>query len=389
MSDVTLGDLDCFAMLQSQRFLAATFSLCMVWLLTAPLHAQTADLYTVANIPVDATAENAVAARTQAHAQGQREGFRKLLRRLVPASDHGRLPTGVSPDTYVQNFEIQGEQLSNTRYLARMTVAFDAKKVKKLLEDERLPFSERVSPPLVVLPLFTGPDGTFVWPDRNPWWTAWAKTLESERPFRLMMPLGDLEDMTAMTVEQAANGDQLALQRLASRYGAKDGIIASVELLSGQAETGPISIRLGARRVGNVNRSGQPFTLNGAPGETLDAVLENAVVRLQDSLDEQWKSQHTLRLDTGGLIFVDIPIESLADWVKMSRDLEDLPVVSKIEIAAFAQNLVKAQIDYVGDEAGFEQALDRLGLTLSREEESWLLLPTAAIPTINETSTSF
>ena len=380
-------------MLQSKRFLTATFSLCMVWLLISPLHAQNADLYTVADIPVDATAENAVAARTQAHAEGQREGLRKLLQRLVPASDHGRLPTGLSPDSYVQNFEIQGEQLSSTRYLARMTVAFDAKKVKELLEAERLPFSERVSPPLVVLPLFKEPNGTFVWPDRNPWWTAWAKTLESERPFRLMMPLGDLEDMTAMTVDQAVNGDQLALQRLASRYGAQDGIIASVELLSDPAGGGPVSIRLGARRVGSVNRSGQPFTLNGAPGEPLDAVLETAVVRLQDSLDEQWKGQHILRLDEGGLIFVDIPIGSLADWVNMNRDLESLPVVSKVEITAFAQTLVKAQIDYVGDEAGFEQALDGLGLTLSREEESWLLLPTAAIPTIddlpNGTSTSF
>ncbi len=380
-------------MLQSKRFLAATFSLCMVWLLNSPLHAQTADLYTVADIPIDATAENAVAARTQAHAAGQREGLRRILRRLVPAGDHGRLPTGLSPDSYVQNFEIQGEQLSNTRYLARMTVAFDAKKVKELLEAERLPFSERVSPPLVVLPLFKEPNGTSVWPDSNPWWTAWAKTLESERPFRLMMPLGDLEDMTAMTVEQAENGDQLALQRLASRYGAEDGIIASVELLSDPASGEPVSIRLGARRVGSVNRSGRPFTLNGAPGEPLETVLENAVVRLQDSLDEQWKSQHILRLDEGGLIFVDIPIGSLGDWVNINRELENLPVVSKVEITAFAQTLVKAQIDYVGDEAGFEQALDSLGLTLSREEEEWLLLPTAAIPTIDElpsgTSTSF
>jgi hypothetical protein len=365
----------------------------MVWLLSPASHAQTADLYTVADVPVDATAENAVAARNQAHAEGQRKGFNRLLKRLVPASDHGRLPTGLSPDSYVQNFEIQGEQLSSTRYLARMTIAFDATRVKELLEAERLPFSERVSPPLVVLPLFKGPEGSFVWPDRNPWWAAWARTLESERPFRLMMPLGDLEDMTAMTVDQAENGDQLAIQRLASRYGAQDAIVASVELLSDPASGGPVTIGLAARRVGSVDRSGRPFTLNGAPDEPLQAVLESAVVRLQDSLDEQWKSQHVLRLDTGGFIFVDIPIESLADWVNINRDLENLPVVSNVEITAFAQSQVKAQIDYVGDEAGFEQALDGLGLTLSREEESWLLLRAAAIPTVNElpngTSTSF
>ncbi|MDH3659616.1 MAG: DUF2066 domain-containing protein [Alphaproteobacteria bacterium] len=357
--------------------------------------AQTVDLYTVTDIAVDATAENAVAARSQAHKQGQRDGLARLLKRLVPASDQSLIPPAASlqAERYVQNFEIAGEQLSNTRYLARMTIAFDSERVKELLQAERLPFSEKVSQPVLVLPLFKAPDGAKLWPEGNPWWAAFAKTLEAERPLRLIMPLGDLEDVGAMSIEQAENGDQLALQRLANRYGAKDGIVASAELLSDPSGDGPVSVRLGAERVGSLSRSGQPFTLNGAPGEPLASVLENAVVRLQDSLDEQWKSQHILRLDTGGLIFVDIPIESLTDWVDISRNLENLPVVSQVEIAAFAQTLVKAQIYYVGDEVGFERALDGLGLTLSREEESWLLLPTAAIPRVNEplneTSTSF
>ncbi|MGI9510976.1 MAG: DUF2066 domain-containing protein [Geminicoccaceae bacterium] len=384
----TLGDLDRFAMLQSTRFFTAMFSLCLVLSNGAPALAQTADLYTVSDIPIDASAENAVAARGQALKQGEREGLRRLLKRLVPASDHGRLPNAASlpADRYVQNFELIGEQLSNTRYLAKMTIAFDPKRVKELLQAERLPFSEQVSPPVLVLPLFKGPNGTVLWPENNPWWAAWARTLEAERPLRLVMPLGDLEDVGAITIEQAQNGDQLALQRLANRYGAKDGIIANAELLSDPAAGGPASVRLGAKRVGGLNRSGRPFTLEGAPGETLDALLDNAVVRTQDSLDEQWKAQHILRLDTGGFIFVDIPINSLSEWVNLNKNLENLPVVSQVEITAFAQTQVKAQISYVGDEIGFERALAGLGLTLSREgeEESWLLLPTGANPRVNE-----
>jgi len=318
-------------MLQSKRLLAAVASLYMVLLTGGLSQAQTVDLYTVSRIPVDATAENAVAARTQAHQDGQREGLNRLLRRLVPTSDHSLLPdAAVLPvDRYVQNFEIEGEQLSSTRYLAKMTIAFDQQRIKELLEQERLPFSEEASPPLLVLPLFKGPDGTVLWPDNNPWWGAWAKNLESERPLRLIMALGDLEDVSAVTVQQAEDGDRLAVQRLASRYSATDAIVVSVELLSDPTAGDPVSIRLGASRAGNLSRSGQPFTLNGAPGETLESVLENAVTRLQDSLDEQWKSQHILRLDTGGLIFVDIPIDSLADWVTMNQDLENLAVVSE------------------------------------------------------------
>jgi hypothetical protein len=197
------------------------------------------------------------------------------------------------------------------------------------------------------------------------------------------MPLGDLEDVGAVTVDQARNGDQLALKRLASRYGAENAIVVSAEPLTEAGAGGPVAVRLAARRAGGSTRSGRPFDLDGAPGESLDKVLETAVLRIQSSLDEQWKNTHILRLDTGGLIFVDIPIRTLADWVKINRDLENLPEVSQVEIASFAQELVRAQIYYVGDEVGFEQALGGLGLTLSREGESWLLLPTATNPSRN------
>jgi len=367
-------------MLQSKRVFIKALALLLVFWSTSEPTAQTINLYTIRDIPVDATAENAVAARAEAHQQGQRDGLDRLLKRLVPSSEHGRLPSAnqLPVDRYLSNFEIASEQLSATRYLARITVTFDANRIQELLESERLPFSEKISEPLVVLPLYQGPNGPVLWPEGNPWWAAWAQKLESERPLRLILPLGDLEDVSAVTVEQAAAGDRLSLQRLASRYGAENGIVVIAEPLSDPAAGNPISVRLDALRAGETSRRGQPITVNGAAGQSMGQVFEAAVVRLQNSLDEQWKSAHILRLDTGGLIFVDIPIDSLADWVRINQGLESLAEVSRVEVASFARNLVQAQIDYVGDEVGFDRALDRLGLSLSRGEESWLLLPTAA-----------
>ena len=206
------------------------------------------------------------------------------------------------------------------------------------------------------------------------------------------MPLGDLEDVIAVTVEQARAGDAIALRRLASRYGAKDAMVMSADRLNDPATSEQVRISLAAHRVGSAEKTGQSFTLEGAPGEPLDNVLRNAVVQLQDSLDEQWKRTHLLRLDTGGLMFVDVPIASLGDWVKINQDLENLAEISQIEIASFAQQQVQIQIFYVGDEQGFEQALGRVGLTLWREGEQWLLLPTGTNPRLNQppsgTSTS-
>ena len=121
--------------------------------------------------------------------------------------------------------------------------------------------------------------------------------------------------------------------------------------------------------------------------------MAEAVMGLQDTLDEQWKRDNLLRYDQVGSMVVDIPIARLSDWVEISRGLQGLPEVDQVEVRTFAQNNVSAQIRYVGDEFRLEEALGRVGLALSREGDSWRLLPRGASPSQDEpasaTSTSF
>jgi Uncharacterized protein conserved in bacteria (DUF2066) len=353
-------------------------------------------VFQVSGIAVDASAANAVAARQAALLQGQREGLERLLRRLVPAEEHGLLPAvgNLNVERYVQNFEITDEELSSTRYLAQLTVRYQPDAVRELLGSAGLSVAQTPSMPVVVLPLYQGPDGARVWPDDNPWWQAWAEHLDPERLFRLILPLGDLGDMAALTVEQVQGRDRGALAGLAGRYGSQDVLVVTATPLSGaQAEAGPPVVQLAIERIGTVEQSNPPETLRGRPGQTLEQLLAEAVGGLQDSLDERWKSANLLRFDQAGLMVVDIPIATLSDWVGINRGLESLPEVSQVEVASFARDKVRAQIRYIGDQFRLEQALARLGLALSREGESWLLLPTGGNPSQGEppsaTSTSF
>ena len=365
--------------------------------LSAHGHAQ-ADptVFQVSGIAVDASAANAVEARQAALLQGQREGLGRLLRRLVPAEEHGLLPAvdDLNVERYVQNFEIADEELSSTRYLARLTVRYQPDAVRELLGGSGLSVAQTPSIPVVVLPFYQGPEGARVWPDDNPWWQAWADNLDPERLFRLVLPLGDLGDIVALSVDQVQARDRGALAALAARYGSEDVLVATATPLSGAAAAaGPPVVRLTMERIGQLAQSNPPETLRGRPGQSLEELLAEAVRGLQDSLDERWKSANLLRFDQAGLMVVDVPIAALADWVGINRGLASLPEVSEVEVAAFARDRVRAQIRYIGDQFRFEQALARLGLALAREGESWLLLPTGGNPSRGEppsaTSTSF
>ena len=88
-----------------------------------------------------------------------------------------------------------------------------------------------------------------------------------------------------------------------------------------------------------------------------------------------------------------VPIARLADWVAVKRGLERLPEVSDITIQSFARDQVGLEIRYIGDQFRLERALAQLGLALTREGESWLLLPTGGNPSQggqpSATSTAF
>jgi Uncharacterized protein conserved in bacteria (DUF2066) len=409
-------------MLQSRLCPALVAALLGLTLLPLAALAQTDQaVFQVSGIAVDATAKDAVTARTQALLQGKRQGLDRLLHRLVPAAEQTGLPAvaDLNIERYVQNYEIASEQLSTTRYLAQMTVRYDPDAVRELLQTSSLSFAQVRSAPIVVLPLYDGPDGQHLWPDGNPWWQAWEKNLDPERLLRLVLPLGDLEDMASLKVEQLQARDPTALAALTGRYGSEDALVVTAKVLAPAASAdhpaadtppaaataaaatpadttssaAPPAVQLTMERIGRVDQLNPPETVHARPGQTLEDLLGEAVRGLQNSLDERWKSANLLRFDQAGLMVVDIPITALSDWVGINKGLESLPEVSQVEIATFARDNVRAQIRYIGDQFRLEQALARLGLALSREGDSWLLRPTGANPSQGEppsaTSTSF
>ena len=351
-------------------------------------------VFEVSGIPVDATATDAVTAREQALLEGQIEGLDRLMRRLVPASQAGRLPT-VGPDQidrFVQNFEIADEQVSAEQYLAQLTVRYDPQAVRELLQTRGYPYSETVSAPVVVLPVYRSPEGPMLWPEGNPWWQAWAVNLDSSQLLRLALPLGDLQDMAAVTADRALAGDTAGLDTLAARYGSDEVLmVIATPHRGGEASSPPAALELEVRRSGIV-QANPPETFTARPDETLEDLMAAAVVGVQRNLDEQWKSDNLLRYDQVDTMLVDIPIAQLNDWVEISRGLEGLSEVDRIEVRAFARDNVRARIRYIGDQLGLEEALGRVGLGLSQEGDSWLLLPTGASPSQGEpesaTSTS-
>ncbi len=70
--------------------------------------------FVVGNYPVEATAENAVAAKERAMAEGQSAAFRYLLKRLVESKSYKRLPRldAAAVDNLIDGVSVRTEQNS-------------------------------------------------------------------------------------------------------------------------------------------------------------------------------------------------------------------------------------------------------------------------------------
>ena len=100
-----------------------------------PAAAQEADEAYSATVKVDATADNAAAAREIARIDGQRRALAAVVENLSGASDNAKLPKldDKTITDLVASFEVANEHMSAVRYVADYTFHFRPSKVRRLV----------------------------------------------------------------------------------------------------------------------------------------------------------------------------------------------------------------------------------------------------------------
>ncbi len=347
----------------------------------APRDLGAAEVFTVRGVPVDVTAETAAAARETAHAQGQAEAFGRLLARLLPAAELPRVPPLEPAQVveYVSDFEVAEERTSDVRYLASMTVRFNANAVRRFLADNELTHAETQSKPVVVVPVYGPAELARIWEDGNPWWSAWAARPTGAGLVPLIVPLGDLADIGTLNAGQALAGDMAALGRLAARYGAEDVLITQA-VLHGEPELGPVAIQVGTSRLGRRQQSTTIETFTQAEDEDLAALYDRAVTAVAEGVQEDWKQRNLLRPGLAQRITVAVPIAGLDEWLKIRRRLEGVAGVQRSDIVALSRAQSEIDISFVGDEQQLVLAMAQSDLDLSFDEsEGWRLRLAGAV----------
>jgi len=322
------------------------------------------DIFVVRDVALDESAQTATAARARALAKGQREAFARLEARLT-RSVHRGLATNVDADTLrflVDAIQIDGEKTSNVRYLANLTVTFKPDAVRNLFRLSGVPFAELRSRPLTIVPVLATPVRYLLWADPNLWREAWRNHPEGTGLVPMLAPIGDLEDLSGLTVEQAVDGDPDVLARFAQRYGARGVVVTIANIF----ETAPGILRsdIVSVPVGLPEMSPFSISVTGQENETEPAIFARAVGEIREIIEDEWKAANALTSGEISQLRAAVPISGLKNWIDIRARISRVPAVADIQIIALTAASAEIVINHRGDVARLTRAFERFDLIL-------------------------
>lgn len=330
-------------------------------------------VFTVANYPVEARAENAVVAKDRALAQGQQAAFRSLLKRLVPVAAYTRVRQlgATQVGNLIESYKVRSERNSATDYVANLDFAFQAKGVRDLLRRENIPFTDEQAPDLTLVPVWR----TGAAPAREDaaWTNVW-RSLDLEHTLTPVKLQSLRREIKPEAVNALAAGDGSAMRTFVSIYGSEHIMIALAEP---DAATKRLKVTLSGRDAVGWFSLTRAYRLDA--GDQGYASELGAVIAL-GILEGRWKT-----IQSGGSavaagasggegdLLITVEFRGMSEWQDISRRLAATPGVEELDVAGLSARGARVTLRYPQGGEQLAGELARQGLALSNVGGSWML----------------
>ena len=328
-------------------------------LLAAPGAAWAAeDLFTVADIHVDATAASSTEAMNAAISQGRPKAFQVLFRRLTRQQDWARQPPldAGALLRLSRGFTIAHERRSTTRYVADITYMFNPDAVARLLRANSIAYAGAPARRVLVIPMSPGVSHG-----------AWSQALADPA----------LQDRIVPFVVATAE-DEAGLQALRFNPATWNGVAAvagrqqAAQLAMVQAVYANGRITVNIRRLGPGEppaRTQVDVPLMQTVGTTYPAAADAAV----NAIEDLWKARNVIDYGQRGRISADLRIVSLPQWADVQNQLAGVSNVTGVTVVAMDMAYARLSIAYIGNLDQLRDAMGASGLNLTSRGGQWQL----------------
>lgn len=333
-------------------------------------------VFTVANYPVEARADNALAAKTKALAEGQQAALRSLLKRLVPVTQYQRLRRlpSIKASDLVEGVSVRAERNSSTDYIASLDFSFQAAAVRDLLRREGIPYMEEQASTLTLIPLWRGAAGEAA-RGQAAWTNVW-KGLDLEHALTPVKLDALKKEVAPSVVTALAGGDGGAIRSLVAAYGSEPAIVAIAErdvaanrlnvTLAGRDAVGAFVLR----RAYRVDPSDPGYS------SELAAVVSLGII------EGRWKAvksgggagpEPVAAAARDSALQIAVQFRGMSEWQEISSRLSGVPGVEDLDVAGLSARGARVTLRYPEGAEGLADALAQQGLSLRNVDGMWVL----------------
>ena len=315
-------------------------------------------IFGVAGVRIDQRAENASKARDMGIRNAAERAFAIILDRLLPTADgQAQFMAAHDLDDFSDFTHIVEENNLEQRYIATLDFCFDAARLRHAMIAAGLQWSELQSPPILVVPVWKGPDGARAWYRDNKWLAGWwdavasysgllslrqlDRNLINERQFRGE----DLTDANPVKLAAAASlvkAEQIMVVMAALDYdGSKPVITITARLFdkNGQLLTDILY--------------GDQMILTNLDQDGLDAMRRKIIAKM----DSSWHMANLIDGAVADYLTVFMPVSSVKDWATRLTALNEVAVVQSYDILSLDTKGGQVVLRLVGSREALGNAL--------------------------------
>ncbi|MBF0262741.1 MAG: DUF2066 domain-containing protein [Magnetococcales bacterium] len=315
--------------------------------------------------------------------QAQREGLRRLLLRMLTQTERETRKEYLAtlakdPKRLIERTVVRSEKQVGERLNLHLDLHYARKEVTAALGKEKIPFTEAAYPLVLLIAPEEKSEGaaTLVWKA--------MPNAARDLGLNVMQPLGDLEDLTQLSVDRVAKGDAGMLEWATNRYGIGEIWVA-------RANATPVTGGKGARvkvaatlTVARPNAAPVQIQASEEKGASSAAEAANAVYpavagKLAQQLLEQWVADHviqpgnkrTLRLR----VIHDVQVAKVTEFMTGLRAVPGMAEPRMVQATA-RESLFECE--FSGRDEQLDAALAKLAVQREKSAEGvtvWLIPP--------------
>ena len=324
----------------------------------------------VKNVSIDQLADTASEARQLGTRAAAETAFAVVLERLL--NDPEKISQFLGRhdlDQFSDFIHISEENSLDGRYIALLDFCFDANRLRASFRKDGLQWTELRSPPILVIPVWQGPDGVRAWQRNNSWLSGWREAVETSNGlvnFVLLEPT--IINERSLRAEDLARANPVTLSYAATLAEAEQTMLV-VAHLDYDGSTPVLTV------------DGQLFSRDGDLITTLakmvdlpvssDLVGQLAVARSQILLEMQasWYAANAISGSDIQKMTLILPIKSLEEWAARLEVFDQIAVFNGYQVRKLDVTSGVVTVNAEGTMAAVKNALLAHELSLVTTED--------------------